>query len=54
LGQKDFGETEGPSLDKPLISGALGFLDHTGAHAILPEDWQAFFDFAERYLKPVP
>jgi hypothetical protein len=54
LGQKDLGETEGPPLDKPLITGALGFLYHTGGHAILPADWQAFFDFAERYLKPVP
>jgi hypothetical protein len=54
LGQKDLGETEGPPLDKPLITGALGFHYHTGGHAILPADWQAFFDFAERYLKPVP
>jgi hypothetical protein len=54
LGQEDLGETEGPPLDKPLITGALGFLYHTGGHAILPADWQAFFDFAERYLKPVP
>jgi hypothetical protein len=54
LGQKDLGEKEGPPLDKPLIAGALGFHYHTGGHAILPADWQAFLDFAERYLKPVP
>ena len=54
LGQKDLGETDGPPLDKPLTTGALGFLYHTGAHAILPVDWQAFLDFAERYLKPAP
>jgi hypothetical protein len=54
LGQKDLGATEGPPLDQPLITGALGFLYHTGAHAILPEDWQAFFVFAVRYLKPAP
>jgi hypothetical protein len=54
LGQKDLGETEGPPLDKPLIKGALGFHYHTGGHAILPVDWQAFLDFAERHLKPVP
>ena len=53
LGQPDLGETEGPPLDKPLITGALGFHYHTGGHAILPADWQAFFDFAERQLKPV-
>jgi hypothetical protein len=54
LGQKDLGETEGPPLDKPLITGSLGFLYHTGAHAILPVDWQAFLDFAEKYFKPAP
>lgn len=53
LGQKDMGVTEGPPLDQPLITGAIGFLYHTGPHAILPEDWHAFFDFAERFLKPV-
>lgn len=53
LGQKDLGETEGPPLDKPLTSGTLGFLYHTGAHAILPIDWQAFFDFSEKFLKPI-
>ena len=52
LGQKDLGQTEGPPLDMPLITGALGFHYHTGPHAITPADWQAFFDFAERYLKP--
>jgi hypothetical protein len=52
LGQKDLGETEGPPLDKPLITGALGFHYHTGGHAITAADWQAFFDFAERHLKP--
>lgn len=54
LGQKDLGETDGPPLDKPLTTGALGFLYHTGPHAILPVDWGAFLDFAERYLKPAP
>ena len=52
LGQKGLGETEGPPLDKPLIAGAIGFLYHTGPHAITAADWQAFFDFARRYLKP--
>jgi hypothetical protein len=54
LGQKDLGTTEGPPLDKPLITGALGFHYHTGGHAITPADWQAFLDFAERNLKPTP
>ncbi len=54
LGHKDLGETDGPPVDKPLITGTLGFLYHTGGHAIVSADWQAFFDFAERYLKPAP
>jgi len=49
LGQKDLGETEGPPLDKPLSTGALGFLYHTGPHAITSADWEAFFDFAQRF-----
>jgi len=53
LGQKDLGEIEGPPLDKPLITGAIGFLYHTGPHAIIAADWHAFFEFAERYLKPL-
>jgi hypothetical protein len=54
LGRKDLGETEGPPLDQPLISGALGFHYHTGGHTMTPSDWQAFFDFAERFLRPQP
>jgi len=54
LGQKDLGQTDGPPLDQPLIAGALGFLYHSGGHAILPTDWQAFLAFADRYLKPAP
>lgn len=38
-------------LDKPLISGQLGFHLHTGGHATTPEDWKAFLDFADRHLK---
>jgi hypothetical protein len=51
LGKKDLGVTEMP-LDTPLISGELGFHYHTGGHAITPEDWKAFLDFADRHLKP--
>jgi hypothetical protein len=55
LGERDLGETEGPPVDKPLITGALGFLYHTGPHAITAADWEAFYDFAqqlERGVKP--
>ena len=52
LGKKDLGTSEGPPLDTPLLTGDLGFLYHTGAHTIAPADWNAFFTFAEKYLKP--
>jgi len=51
LGRKDLGTTGLPPLDRPLITGDLGFLYHTGPHAITPEDWKAFLDFADRHLK---
>jgi len=51
LGKQDLGVTELPPLDTPLIAGDLGFLYHTGPHAITPEDWKAFLDFADRHWK---
>lgn len=52
LGAKDLGTAELPPLDIPLIAGDLGFLYHTGPHAITPADWKAFLDFADRHLQP--
>lgn len=52
LGKKDLGVTEAPPLDQPLVSGDMGFHYHTGGHTITPTDWNAFLDFAERYLRP--
>jgi (4-O-methyl)-D-glucuronate---lignin esterase len=52
LGKKDLGTSEVPPLDTPLITGHLGFHYHTGGHTITASDWQVFFDFAERHLKP--
>ncbi len=54
LGKKDLGASEGPPVDKPLINGDLGFFYHTGEHATTPADWNAFLDFADRYLKSTP
>ena len=45
LGAADLGVREMPGLDKPLTSGDLGFLYHTGGHTITAGDWQAFLDF---------
>lgn len=52
LGKQDLGAETLPPLDKPLVSGDLGFLYHTGGHTIMPGDWQAFLGFAERTLRP--
>lgn len=53
LGARDLGVTTLPPLDTPIITGELGFHYHTGGHTITPVDWQAFLEFAGRYLKPV-
>lgn len=50
LGAKDLGVTELPPLDKPVISGSLGFHYHSRGHMAVPADWKAFLDFAERHF----
>jgi hypothetical protein len=52
LGKRDLGTNELPPLDLVLAPGELGFLYHTGGHAITPADWTAFLDFAARHLQP--
>jgi hypothetical protein len=49
LGKKDLGATEMPAPDVALISGDLGFREHTGAHIQVP-DWPSFIEFASKYL----
>lgn len=51
LGREGMETTEWPGADHPLTTGSLGWNYHTGPHAILPEDWQAFLDFADRHLQ---
>ena len=51
-GKTDLGTTNFPSVDTPLIAGDLGFNYHTGPHAIMPSDWNAFLEFADKHLKP--
>jgi hypothetical protein len=53
-GLKDLGTTNFPPVDTPIITGGLGFNYHTGPHAIMPSDWNAFLEFADKYLKPKP
>jgi hypothetical protein len=49
LGKKDLGATEFPPIETALISGDLGFRQHTGGHTPAP-NWPTFLDFASRYL----
>ncbi len=50
LGKKDLGTTEFPPVETALISGDLGFRQHSGGHTPGP-NWPTFFEFASRYLK---
>ena len=50
LGKKDLGATEFPPIETALISGDLGFRQHTGGHTPAP-NWPTFLDFASRYLR---
>jgi len=52
FGRKDLGTTEPPPLDTTLAAGDLAFREHAGGHTITAEDWQAFLEFAGRYLRP--
>jgi hypothetical protein len=38
-----------PPLGEPLM-GTLGYLMHDGGHGVLPQDWEVFLDFLDRYL----
>jgi hypothetical protein len=52
LGKSDLGVAQGPApLDSPLTKGDLGFHYHTGGHMATPADWNAFLEFAGKYLK---
>jgi hypothetical protein len=49
LGKKDLGTAEFPPIETALITGDLGFRQHTGGHTPAP-NWPTFIDFASRYL----
>lgn len=50
LGKKDLGTTEFPPIDTTLISGDIGFRQHTGGHTDGPT-WPTFLTFADKYIK---
>jgi hypothetical protein len=49
LGRKGLGTGEFPPIETALVSGDLGFRQHTGGHTPAP-NWPTFLDFASRYL----
>ena len=51
LGAKGLGVTEMPPLDKAVTGGSLGYHYHSKGHTVLPADWKAFLDFADRHFK---
>jgi hypothetical protein len=50
LGKKDLGTSDFPPIETALISGDLGFRQHSGGHTPAP-NWPTFLEFASRYLK---
>ena len=50
LGRADLGTTEFPPIDTAIVSGDLGFRQHTGGHTAEPT-WPTFLAFAERYFR---
>jgi hypothetical protein len=50
LGKKDLGTTELPPLDARLTDGDLGWIYHTGGHAVPAGDWNAFVVFLSNHF----
>jgi hypothetical protein len=49
LGRTDLGTSEFPAIDTAVISGDLGFRQHTAGHTPNPT-WPTFLTFADRYF----
>jgi hypothetical protein len=49
LGKKDLGTTEFPPIETTLVSGDIGFRQHSSGHIPGP-NWPVFLDFAARYF----
>ncbi|MGC2528187.1 MAG: hypothetical protein WA639_10600 [Candidatus Acidiferrum sp.] len=50
LGKKDLGTTEFPPMETALISGDIGYRQHSDGHTPGP-NWPTFLTFAGKYLK---
>ncbi len=49
LGKKDLGTTEFPAIETALVSGDIGFRQHSAGHTPGP-NWPVFLDFAAKYF----
>jgi len=52
LGAGDFTAETLPPDGQLLLDGVLGYYLRPGAHSLLPGDWKAFLDFADKHLGP--
>jgi hypothetical protein len=50
LGKKDLGTTEFPKIETGIVSGDIGFRQHSSGHTPGP-NWPVFLDFAARYFE---
>jgi hypothetical protein len=51
LGKKDLGTTTFPARETALVSGDIGFRQHSAGHTPGP-NWPVFLDFAAKYFTP--
>jgi hypothetical protein len=51
LGKKDLGTTEFPKIETAVVTGDIGFRQHSSGHTPGP-NWPVFLDFASRYFEP--
>jgi len=49
LGDKPVSE-QSPPVDHPLLTGQIGYHIRTGAHDVLPYDWEQFMNFADQHF----
>ena len=50
LGKKDLRATEFPTIDAALITGDIGFRQHTGGHTDGPT-WPTSLTLADKFIK---
>lgn len=49
LGARGIEDYSLPPAGRPLLN-TLGFVMHDGGHGVLPQDWEVFLEFLEKYL----